>query len=557
MKANKHLLLWSSVGSLILLLTAAGQEHFLEDWRVIQQEYAQLLKPAGAENFQSRLHQIVVPALDVTDRCVSCHLGMAAGESAVQGHPVFDQHPDVVHNPGDFGCTVCHGGQGRATATEDAHGHVEFWPQPMIPVEYSEAGCGSCHTHLRIPRWDRLQRGRAVLERYDCLACHTVDGRGGTLRPFSDLPATAPDLSRVGARGYDSDWLVKHEENRRGGVPGWEQSFEEIPPRDQGALEDFLNSRVGAPELIQSKALFHSLGCRGCHPVNGVGGEDGPDLTLVGQKDPVLMDFSALGGERNVARWLAEHLRAPARVVSGSQMPYMGLSDAEIDRLTLYLFSLRRTPAPQAFWPLDRTRAEHLGEREFDGDGETLYRVFCAACHGPRGQGMRYPRLPAFPAIGNPDFLALASDEFIAENIRRGRPGRRMPPWGEKSGGLRETEIERIVAYLRSLGPAVSPEYREGPRRWANGDPEEGARLYAAACASCHGAQGEGGEGPALANPVLLETAGDTYLSETIRRGRQGTTMPAFDVPSLTHRALTPEEIESVVTFIRSWENDS
>ncbi len=557
MKRNKHLLLWSSLGTLALLIAAAAQEQVFEEWRVIQGEYARLSSGQGSEVFQPHLRQIVIPDLGVTDRCVTCHLGMAPGEARVAGHPVFDSHPDVVHDPGDYGCTVCHGGQGRATKSADAHGEVEFWPQPMIPARYSEAGCGSCHTHLKIPPAQRLQRGRALLERYDCLSCHTLDGRGGTLRTGAAAALVAPDLSRVGARAYDRDWLAGHQEKRRSGAPGWQDSFGEIRAADLPPIGAFLDSRVGAPRLIESKALFHSLGCRGCHPVNGVGGEDGPDLTLVGQKDPVLMNFSHLEGDRTVSNWLTEHLRAPARITAGSQMPYLGLGDAEIEKVTLYLFSLRRTAAPQAFWPLDRTRAEYLDEREFDPDGETLYRVFCAACHGPRGQGMRYPGLAAFPAIGNPDFLALASDRFIAEHIRRGRAGRRMPAWGEKSGGLRESEIDAIVAYLRGLGPATPLQEIAGADRWAKGNADEGARLYAAACAGCHGDRGEGGEGPALADPVLLETAGDTYLTETIRRGRKGTTMPSFETPSLVHRALTAEEIESVVVFIRSWEKDS
>jgi hypothetical protein len=45
---------------------------------------------------------------------------------------------------------------------------------------------------------------------------------------------------------------------------------------------------------------------------------------------------------------------------------------------------------------------------------------------------MRYPSMAAFPAIGNPDFLAVASDRFLAATVTHGRPGRRMPAWGEK-----------------------------------------------------------------------------------------------------------------------------
>ncbi|HWU37523.1 MAG TPA: hypothetical protein VN203_07695, partial [Candidatus Acidoferrum sp.] len=92
MKANKYLLLVSSLGVLALLVFAAAQENFLKDWRRIQ----------GSAKFSTgpievRLRQIVVPALRVSDRCTSCHVGMAAGEQGLTGAPVLASHPNVGH----------------------------------------------------------------------------------------------------------------------------------------------------------------------------------------------------------------------------------------------------------------------------------------------------------------------------------------------------------------------------------------------------------------------------------------------------------------------------
>jgi len=87
------------------------------------------------------------------------------------------------------------------------------------------------------------------------------------------------------------------------------------------------------------------------------------------------------------------------------------LTERQIDHLTYYMLSLRRSNFPEAFWPQDRIRAERFGEREFTIDGATLYGTFCAACHGPQGQGLRYPGMTPFPAIGNPDFVAVAGDD--------------------------------------------------------------------------------------------------------------------------------------------------
>jgi cytochrome c2 len=423
MNKNKHLLLWSSLGVLTLLIVAAVQENFLKEWRRIQASAR-----ADSGPVDVHLRQIVVPKLRVTDRYVSCHVGMAPGEQSVVGPRVVRAHKPVVHDPAEYGCTVCHGGQGRATDKDDAHGDVPFWPQPMLPAEFAYAGCGSCHTHLRVPNQVQLQHGLALVERYDCLACHRLDGRGATLRPGGAGGMEGPDLSRVGAAGYDHFWYERHLKKSAEAKDGpWQISFGPIDEASRPAIAEFLASRVGAPQLVEAKSLFHSLGCRGCHKVGGVGGDDGLELTLVGDRDPGRLDFTHVPGEPTLANWLAEHFRAPARVVPGSQMPALGLPEDQLQLLTFYLLSLRRSGFPEAFWPKDRIHVERFGEREFATDGATLYGTFCAACHGLSGEGRRYPGLVPFPAIGNPDLLAVATEEFLAHTVRQGRPGRRMP----------------------------------------------------------------------------------------------------------------------------------
>jgi mono/diheme cytochrome c family protein len=553
MRANKHLLLWSSLGTLAILVWAAYAENFRQEWRLEQRRYQSLLPAEERSEFNLQLRQIVVPALHITDRCVSCHVGMAPGESGIPGDPVLGTHPDVVHDPGNFGCTTCHGGQGLATKTDDAHGDVAHWPQPMIPRRYAYAGCGSCHTHLEVPSRDRLQRGRALFERYDCLACHRMDGRGATVRPIGAGGLEGPDLSRVGVQGYDRVWYEAHVAHRTDGEP-WTDSFKAIPAGERELIDIYLSSRVGAPGLVEAKSLFHSLGCRGCHAIGGVGGDDGPDLTLVGQKDPGQVNFSALRGDHTVTNWLIEHFRAPTRVAPGSKMPALGLEREELEQLAFYMLSLRRSEFPEAFWPVDRIQAVRFDEREYSTDGATLYGNFCAACHGPAGEGMRYPGMAAFPAIANPDFLAYASDDFLRQTISHGRPGRRMPAWAEKEGGLRAGEVETLIEYIRDLGDGVQAIADTKPVRWVNGDPIEGRRLYEAHCGGCHGGGGQGGEGPALNNRVLLKSATDSYLMHTITNGRRGTSMEGFVRPSTTRPTLSTEEVESIVTHIRSWE---
>jgi cytochrome c oxidase cbb3-type subunit 3 len=233
-------------------------------------------------------------------------------------------------------------------------------------------------------------------------------------------------------------------------------------------------------------------------------------------------------------------------------MPATPVAAADVDALTLYTLSLRRRDVAGSYLPRDRMRTTRFAEREFTSDGATLFGVFCAGCHGREGQGLRAPGLAAFPSVANPDFLAVAPDALIAETILRGRPGRRMRAWGDGTTGLRPEDVPALVSHLRSLANTPPPEDPR-PARWANGDRGEGQRLFASACAGCHGAHGEGGEGPALNNTVLQQFATDTYFVETISRGRRGTAMSSFAAPHPSRRTLEAREIESIVSFIRTW----
>jgi cytochrome c oxidase cbb3-type subunit 3 len=546
MRKNKYLLLVSSIGVLILLLVAAVQENFLKDWRRIQ------AKAHGDEGaIPVQLRQVVNSNLGVADRCVSCHVAMAPGESGVRGDVVLAAHKPVVHDPAEYGCTVCHAGQGQATEKVDAHGDVHFWPEPMLPRRFSFAGCGRCHSALGIPEKNQLIKAESAFERLDCRSCHRVDGRGGTVRPDGG-GMEGPDLSRTGITGYDSDWHDKHVGKMQSAPEAaWKISFAFVDEPDRKLLDTYLRTRVAAPQLVRAKSAFHASGCLGCHKVSGVGGDDGPDLSRAGDKDPGQASFAAVPGKASVDNWLAEHFRAPASVVVGSQMPPVNLPNAEIDELTMYTLSLRRRELRDLYLPKDRVRAVKFGEREFAGDGATLYSAFCAGCHGRDGMGKRLPGLVSFPSIANPDFLSLVPDDFLIRTISDGRAGRRMPGWA-KDGGLRAAEVRAIVGHLRTLGGDTEMRPDSQASRWVQADAAHGKRVFESACAGCHGMNGQGGEGPALNNEVLLETATDTYLFETIGRGRRGTVMAGFFEPSPVRPALSRGDIEAVIAYLRS-----
>ena len=546
MKKTKSLLLLSGIGVLALLVGAAISDNFMKEWQTIQ---GAAVSPDGAVDFKYR--QVVNPSLKVTDRCVTCHLGMAPGEQITGVSPVYAPHKPVVHKTSEMGCTTCHGGQGQATEKADAHGNVAFWTEPMLPAKYAYASCGTCHTPLNVPDFSTYTASRQIFERLDCYSCHRLDGRGGTLRPGGSGGMEGPDLSHVGIKGYDNLWYDKHLAKVQQ-EPVWRSNFKEVSDADRASLETFLSVQMGAPKLIESKAMFNSLGCAGCHAAGGFGGDAGLDLSLSGLKDPNQLNFSNVPGEHTLSNWIAQHFRSPSSTVQGSLMPALRLTEEQIDLLTLYTLSLRRRTLPDTFLPKDRVSAMRFGAREFLSTGAGTYAAACSSCHGATGAGTRFPGLAPNPSITNPDFLEFASDEFLANTIRLGRPGRPMPAWGQRVGALTDPEIAALVQYIRQLGGGVQYRTDTMPAVWAKGDPNFGSQLYSSNCAGCHGKIGEGIEGPALGNKMFLTAATDTYLFETISRGRRGTVMQGFNSPSSVRRQLTREEIEAIIVFIRT-----
>lgn len=186
-------------------------------------------------------------------------------------------------------------------------------------------------------------------------------------------------------------------------------------------------------------------------------------------------------------------------------------------------------------------------------DGARLYARHCAACHGNDGAGgVGVP-------LALPAFQAQADDAYLRLTIRLGRPGRVMPAFDQ----LSDAEVDAIVRHVRGWrqGPPLAP------ARVRRGDRARGAKLFAAQCAACHGANGEGGHGtgvtfsrprdlpilaPALANAGFLASASDAFLKTTLVHGRGGTPMPAFP-----RQGLRDRDLDDIVAHIRAFEHSS
>lgn len=80
----------------------------------------------------------------------------------------------------------------------------------------------------------------------------------------------------------------------------------------------------------------------------------------------------------------------------------------------------------------------------------------------------------------------------------------------------------------------------------AGGDPANGAIVFAANCAGCHGPDAAGGSvGPTLIS-AELKAQSDDFFRQTILNGRSGTAMPSWQ------GRLSEQQIEDVIAFLRS-----
>jgi mono/diheme cytochrome c family protein len=166
-------------------------------------------------------------------------------------HPKLDLYVGSAspHPLLEYGCTVCHRGQDRATEFGRA-GHTpaspkmehrwkeaslyffpwpddinifglqvvrgnfehrqwgyeenEFVETPMYPRHYYEAGCVKCHSgQIGVDRGDDITRATQTIELYGCYACHKINNWR-----FTDLRKPGPDLTGI-AEKTTPQWALR------------------------------------------------------------------------------------------------------------------------------------------------------------------------------------------------------------------------------------------------------------------------------------------------------------------------------------------------------------
>ncbi len=146
-----------------------------------------------------QIRQINVNAANIVDRCESCHMGvrepvkltLAAmtlkGQKPDMYAQAFVGHPAELlnlHDPEVFGCSSCHGGNGRATTSvEKGHGQYKHWLWPLYARDNTEAGCQTCHAADMVLAKGQgpelgaiIDEGKELFRNRGCNGCHRYEG---------------------------------------------------------------------------------------------------------------------------------------------------------------------------------------------------------------------------------------------------------------------------------------------------------------------------------------------------------------------------------------------
>lgn len=554
---------WISLVLMISLAIAPAKEYF-SDWRQYQRQFLKLVhhRSDGAAiegRFKGGIQQIWLPEQDVVDRCGTCHLALK--ETTLQDFRLqpFRPHPSIPHSLTEFGCVICHRGQGAATSVEDAHRGAKAWEQPILPARYLESSCGQCHLGA-LDGTPKLNLGRQLLARYGCARCHTLTRPDGTVVSSTD---DSPPLAHV-AEKTSREWLFAWIKDPRAYAASATMPNFQFTDQQAADIASFLiaqstpsSADARAPASSQpapakltadsgqeGASLYGVAFCSSCHAVqnaagNLVGGDLGPELT-------------GIGGKVN-PEWLRRWLNDPQAYDPRTQMPHYRFGKKQIEVLSGFLLNKKEDDLlANVHLPAPDSSSVARGKRLVGDYG-------CAACH--RINGVSPPRNfgPDLSSIGSKPMAQISFGsaepetlpDFISGKIRDPRAygsGLKMPKYN-----LTGPQIEALTIALLAqtshatilpkgliLSSAHPSDYQPG------GD--AGRLMNDLRCQSCHSIDGNGGdmapdlswEGSAAQRPWLEEFMRNpnTLRPALIRR------MPKFN--------LSSEEIKAISGYIVS-----
>ena len=423
----------------------------------------------------------------------------------------------------------------REKATDDrgrellAKFRVEM-KQVSVPALGAVDRCVTCHNGIDDPRMTDVNLPHKVhpghildehpVDRFGCTVCHHGQGAALTFNEakaddvFWDYPLLPPEMT-------EATCVTCHD-------------AEKLPPEQ-------------IPLLTVGMELYREKSCGSCHKLSGRGGALGPALDNEGAKTKHQLIMAALKPPHTTWNWQFTHFRDPGSVVLDSKMRNPTVTQREALALTAYMLSQWKRDVPESYLAPDKIEQKYRALHPTPLTGEQVYQQYCTACHGNGTYSRWDKKFGRFvPAIRGATLISTATREYLQTNIERGRPGTQMPAWGPHAGGLLPEEISAVIDYLRESASPPPVAAILSP----HGDDARGLSLFLRNCAGCHGMNGRGGFAPEIGNPVFQAAASDKFILHTIRYGRVGTPMPAFQRSEAP--AFSDQDLADILAYLRT-----
>jgi mono/diheme cytochrome c family protein len=261
---------------------------------------------------------------------------------------LYGTHPRRQELLGDhpverFGCTSCHGGNGRGVNIkgeafghyDKAHGYQHHAVEPLLREKQMESNCLTCHMgEVYVGGAEELTKGLQLFTQLGCHGCHAVAG-------YEDLEKVGPELNKVGGK-VKTAWLVDWLKNPFEYMPSTRMPHFGLDDDEVLALSSYLVSNTRdhdyqykmsvSGQVSRGKDLFNKVGCRGCHAVETTG-----DALIERGRASHLGRLSAKIKDK---AWVYDWLKDPKNYSEHARMPSLRLSDQEAADLTEYLMSL-------------------------------------------------------------------------------------------------------------------------------------------------------------------------------------------------------------------------
>jgi len=494
------------VVSLLFLvsLAIAPAKNYFSEWRHYQKQYLVLIRGRGdavtlQRHLQTGIQQIWIPELGVVDRCTSCHVGLKEASLADVATQPFRRHPVIPHPIDQFGCVMCHRGQGAATTVAEAHRSTLAWEEPILPARYLESSCGQCH-RAALTGTPQLNLGRQLLARNGCVHCHTIKLPDGSTMKATDDPPSLLHIRDKTSREWIYAWL-KDPTAYAGSatMPNFKLSDDDA--RDISAFLIANSTPLPgdtapiapsqkAPDPTAGASLYGESFCASCHAVqnaagNLVGGDVGPELTRVGSK--VKPD------------WLQVWLRSPRTYDAGTAMPHYRFNDQQVALLRTFLLN-KADPDFLANVHLDPATPTQIAH------GKTLATEYgCASCHEIGGIKKPENFAPELTRIGSKPIAQLiflpgmphTLPDYIAAKIRNPRSfgaALKMPQYtfAPSQVDALTTALLSLTERAQTLPPALTVPAPPASNYQPAG--KAGELMADLACFSCHAINGRGSD---------------------------------------------------------------